>query len=69
MVQLPQAETDMLWDDGTQNVEPVMDIYAPDHITLVRFMGSASLCALCACSMYLTVQDQYKHLLDTVYGL
>ena len=34
-VQLPQAETDMFWDDGTQNVEPVLDIYAPDHISLV----------------------------------
>jgi hypothetical protein len=34
-LQLSQAETDMWWDDGTRNVEPVMDIYAPNHISLV----------------------------------
>lgn len=36
-VQLSQAETDMFWDDGTQNIEPVMDIYAAEHISLVRY--------------------------------
>jgi hypothetical protein len=38
-VQLHQ-EQDMIWDDGTRNVEPVMDIYAADHIGLVRIEQS-----------------------------
>lgn len=34
-LQLPEG-LDMTWDDGTRNIEPVMDIYAADHISLVR---------------------------------
>lgn len=34
-LQLPEG-LDMTWDDGTRNIEPVMDIYASDHISLVR---------------------------------
>lgn len=34
-LQLPEA-LDMTWDDGTRNIEPVMDIYAAEHISLVR---------------------------------
>ena len=34
-VQLPEG-SDMIWDDGTSNKEPVLDIYAPRHFSLVR---------------------------------
>eukprot|EP00892_Ulva_mutabilis_P008901 jgi/Ulvmu1/6383/UM003_0011.1 len=30
---LPES-LDMTWDDGTRNIEPVMDIYASEHISL-----------------------------------
>lgn len=41
-VQLDPVKDDLIWDDGTMNKEPVLDIYAAEHITLVRPLHSAA---------------------------
>lgn len=53
-LQLPE-NLDMAWDDGTRNVEPVMDIYAAEHISLVRLpsrpSGTILSCTVATCAM------------------